>query len=516
MAHEFFILIFTILIGLTFFSMFQYYLSFQARKIKEAEIRSEVEKIASLAYKISKDPSKYFEYCTSVPLSNITVESGILKFEAENYKFSTLIPFDLENSRLVETTKICFVKRDGRIIVTKEVGGCNLDGVCERDECKMNCPDCYGPNDFCINDNFCNLNIGENCKNSLDCSCSLFGRNYICCPENPSSNSYGCSYLPSKKREGEECYCNDECDTNLKCNPVASGFTDYEKACCEGNKRWNGRECIEEKPKQVYVITLVPVYYNDMNEFMERANFIKSYTEKVLPFRERPGSLVILIGDQNCPLKKETDFLQLIKCGNEIARKNGYPKSDLTGGIFGVCVGDGCYDETLGYTIPGFGFFVHGYDTCAIFGCPSVQDAVTAPHEVGHNFRLCDGYCYTGYERDVCYIELRNKFGGFCGTSRIEQKFPYMRSAIRTHPCGPCGPHSCCLGRILDGDPINPLSGGRDIMGPGQPTDKRDFACDSYLAFKDVANSVYGFQLPPVTEEDIRKCYEHIRGDTYP
>ena len=107
-------------------------------------------------------------------------------------------------------------------------------------------------------------------------------------------------------------------------------------------------------------------------------------------------------------------------------------------------------------------------------------------------------------------------FGGFCGTSRIEQKFPYKRSATGSAPCGSCGPYVCCLGRILDDDPINPLSGGRDIMGPGQRTDKRDFACDSCLAFKEVANSVYGFDLPPVTEEDIRKCYKHIEGDTYP
>jgi hypothetical protein len=189
----------------------------------------------------------------------------------------------------------------------------------------------------------------------------------------------------------------------------------------------------------------------------------------------------------------------------------------LTGGIFGRCVGgDGC-GGILGYTIPGSGFFVHGYDVCAIVGCPSVEDAVTTPHETGHNFRLCEGYCYDGKGEAMCYLEERYSIGGgYCGTSRIEQKFPYQRSATSSSPCGPCGPYVCCKGRILDNDPINQMSGGRDIMGPGQRSDKRNFACDSYLAIKDVANSIYGFDLPPVSDEDINKCYDSIRGDTYP
>jgi hypothetical protein len=513
MASEFFLLASLVLIGIAFFSVFQVYTITQSEETKKAEIKAEAERIASLAYKISKDPSKYMQYCLFTLLSNVTVENGLLRYESGNYKFTIIVPQEVENSQIFETTKVCFVKKDSKIALSKETENCNLDGICEIDECKVNCPDCYGPNNNCLNDNFCNLNIGENCKNSLDCSCRYFGQNYVCCPENPSSNKHGCLYLPNKKDKGEECYCDEECSSGLKCNPVDPSFTSYKKACCEEGKSWNGKECVERKPKQVYVITLVPAFYNDMNEFKRRAEFIKSYTESVLPFKESPGSLVVLIGDQNCPVSSEEDFSTLIRCGNEIAKRNGYTKSDLTGGIFRVCVGgDGC-SGILGYTIPGSGFFVHGYDTCTIFGCPSVEDAVTTPHEAGHNFRLCEGYCYVG---KGCYERERMDFGGYCGTSRIEQKFPYQRSATSSAPCGNCGPNPCCLGRILNNDPINNLNGGRDIMGPGQSNDKRNFACDSYLAIKDVANKVYGFDLPEVTDEDIKKCYEHIKGDTYP
>jgi hypothetical protein len=63
---------------------------------------------------------------------------------------------------------------------------------------------------------------------------------------------------------------------------------------------------------------------------------------------------------------------------------------------------------------------------------------------------------------------------------------------------------------------VNPFNGGRDIMGPGGASGPRKFACDSYLAFKDVAVSVYGFDLPPVTDLEIQNCYNHIQGDKYP
>jgi len=246
MASEFFLLASLLLIGIVFFSIFQIYTSIQSSQTKEAEVRTDAEIIASLIYKISKDPSSYLQYCLNVPLSNITVENGVLRYESRSYKFAFLIPEKVEKSELVETTKVCFVKKGDTIILSKEKEvGCNFNGICEAEECKSNCPDCYGPNSICLNDGFCNINIGENCKNSADCSCNVFGLNYVCCPENPSSNKYGCVYLSEKKKKGQECYCDEECGSNLKCNPVDSSFTAYKKACCEEGKSWNGSECIE-------------------------------------------------------------------------------------------------------------------------------------------------------------------------------------------------------------------------------------------------------------------------------
>ena len=244
MASEFFLLASLVLVGIIFFSVFQTYTLTQSSETKKAEVRAEAERIASLAYKISKDPSNYLQYCLSTFLSNITIENGLLKYESGNYKFTFLVPQNIENFQLLETTKVCFVKKENKVILSGEIQTCNFNGICEIEECKVDCPDCYGPNNLCINDNFCNPKIGENCRNSLDCSCKFFGLNYICCPENPLANKLGCLYLSDEKKKGQECYCDEECEVNLKCNPVDPSFTAYKNACCEEGRSWNGKECI--------------------------------------------------------------------------------------------------------------------------------------------------------------------------------------------------------------------------------------------------------------------------------
>ncbi len=389
---------------------------------------------------------------------------------------------------------------------------CIDDGKCTPDECLHSCSDCYGPSDVCINDGVCSPELGENCLNSDDCKCEQG----VCCPDDSDADDLGCT-LNFGKGEGEECKCDSQCSDGLKCNPTY-GNVGYSKACCPPGKSWNGKKCDEVK---VYVVALVPAFYSESklkNEWLPRAEFIKKILKEKTPFRENPSSLVVLIGKENCPLRYEDDTYTLLKCGNNLAKKHGYPGADLVGGILGKCAGkEGC-GGLLGYTVPGQGWFIQGYDTCIAYGCPSIYDAITAPHEMGHNFRLCEGYCYIGHIgriRKACYIEEKRSFGGFCGTRKVEQKFPYKRSATAGAPCGKCGPNVCCLGRLLTNDPVNPYDGGRDIMGPGQKNPKRAFACDSYLAFKDVAVSVYGFPLGEVTQEDIRKCYEHIKGDVY-
>jgi hypothetical protein len=508
-VNEFIILAGIIVVGAIFLLVARIFIFGEVKLTQESMYESEAQEIISLIQRITSEHGQYFYYYREISLSNITVKDKVFTYQKDGFKFSFPVPKEVINADLKDIYSVCIVKRKSTIELLEKCPKCNVDYFCSIDECKEDCEDCGRPNSLCVGDNFCNKYIGENCQNSPnDCSCS----NGICCPSSPDSDAKGCS-VNTNIQKGKECWCSSQCGSGLECNPTAPTFTAYKKACCDPGKGWNGTDCVEIKPKQVFVITLVPAFYNDMNEFNIRANFIKSYTESVLPFREVPGSLVVLIGDQNCPVSGERDFSTLIRCGNDIAKKNGYVKSDLTGGIFRICVGgDGC-GGVLGYTIPGSGFFVHGYDTCTIFGCPSIEDAVTTPHEAGHNFRLCEGYCYNP---PGCYYDERIMFGGYCGTNRIEQKFPYQRSGVGNAPCGPCGPYVCCLGRILDNDPINNLNGGRDIMGPGQPNSKRAFACDTYLAFKEVANNIYGFDLPKVTDEDIRKCYDHIRGDTYP
>lgn len=398
------------------------------------------------------------------------------------------------------------------------------------------------------------LDEGQNCWCSLQCKSNLYCNPTVpdftdyekaCCPVGYGWNGTGCeisvcpvdNLCPNAHSDGGP-GDNAWTDANGKvCCPLSniddtSGPVCSFNHCCPTHKpKWcnnplNGEpKCMSNseynndcKPEQVYVITFIPVSYSDLNEFNSRATFMKDFVEKTLPFRENPDTLVILIGNQNCPTS-EYDSNTLMDCGYNLAISNGYPDDDLTGGIFGVCVGgDGCPDGTgpniLGYTQPGAGWFIAGYDTCTVWGCPSIQDSVVAPHEIGHNFRLCEGYCYSGGYS--CYSSERSSFGGYCGTSRIEQKFPNQRSATGSRPCGGCGPSVCCFGRILDNDPINSLNGGRDVMGPGQNNPNRDCACDSYLAFKDVAVNVYNFDLPPVTDLDIQTCYNHIQGDTHP
>jgi len=118
------------------------------------------------------------------------------------------------------------------------------------------------------------------------------------------------------------------------------------------------------QPTKVYIVALVPSFYSDLNAFKTRADHIKTFTENTLPFREVPGTLVILIGDANCQMSSEQDSSSLRTCGRNLAISKGYPGADISGGILGRCVGgDGC-GGVVGFTSPGSGWFIAGYDTC--------------------------------------------------------------------------------------------------------------------------------------------------------
>jgi hypothetical protein len=191
MSSEFFLVLSLILVGLIFFSIFQTYSSTQIEETKRAEEKAFAEKIVSLIYRISKDSSEYFMYCFKTAPLNLSIENGIIKYERGKYVFTFLAPENLKEEKLIESTRICIVKK-GKFVSLSQEKKCVSDNICSLDECKEDCPDCYGPENICLGDGFCNIHIGENCRNSKDCSCSYLGINYVCCPENPKSNQEGC------------------------------------------------------------------------------------------------------------------------------------------------------------------------------------------------------------------------------------------------------------------------------------------------------------------------------------
>jgi hypothetical protein len=470
MASEFFLLASLVLIGIVFFSVFQIYTITQSEETKKAEIKAEAERIASLAYKISKDPSKYMQYCLFTLLSNITVENGLLRYESSKYKFTLIIPKEIENSQIFETTKVCFVKRDSKIVLSREVESCNLNGVCELEECKINCPDCYGPNNNCLNDNFCNLNIGENCKNSLDCSCRSFEQNYACCPENPSSNKYGCFYLPNKKEKGEECYCDEECDVNLKCNPVDPSFTSYKKACCEEGKSWNGKECVS---RDVFDIFIVPVQVSDQNRYLSVAISFKNHFLSVSPFKECKNKEDLvkfwIINISDCPSEAASScstHFECISIGRKCARKMEN-KLGVNYDKFVVLTNGGDFLGGIACNIPCDGsssnLITCSYEVCV----PS--------HEIGHTLGL--GHVSSSYGRGLeceklaCHAcsEYYSFFGGpapncpDCSLPNSEKVKFIMDYCPPMESYGPAGyeflknnflgtsPHAAGLGRWMKG-----------------------------------------------------------------
>jgi hypothetical protein len=244
-SAEYFIITGMILVGIIFFFIAQTFLFKESEEVKRLGIKAESEEIASFIYRISKDPAPYLRYCQLINLANITIEKSMLKYERGGYEFFNILPPNVSDTKLIEVAQFCIVKRDSKIEVLGEVPVCELNGFCTLEECKEDCPDCYGPASICVNDAYCNLAIKENCANSpKDCNCTTFG-NYICCSTDPKANEYGCvNESRQNLNKGEECFCDNECKAGLKCNPTAPAFTAYKKACCEPGKMWNGSECI--------------------------------------------------------------------------------------------------------------------------------------------------------------------------------------------------------------------------------------------------------------------------------
>ncbi|MCK4429020.1 MAG: hypothetical protein KAU95_01490, partial [Candidatus Aenigmarchaeota archaeon] len=195
--------------------------------------------------------------------------SALVNKVAGNYeKFN----YDLKLKRLstiVEITK----KTDEK--ETPANHECNLDFMCTAEECLIDCEDCYGPDILCTWDVTCNPFIGETCANSPECDCKLVNPEFVCCIENPNSDERGCTAGGLSKRE--ECFCADECATDLMCNPTTSDFTDYKKACCPLGKSWDGTDCVFGADVLIVALntTLQSVYSSAQITTLE--NKIKDY-----------------------------------------------------------------------------------------------------------------------------------------------------------------------------------------------------------------------------------------------
>ncbi len=242
-SSEFGIIAGALLASLLLLLAVQTFISSASEEAVKEKYRTEAEELYSLISKISKlEGSGMYE--KRISISNITVKNGVLRYQKNGYEFRFLLPENVENTEIFEATKVCIIKKGDRIFLSKECGTCDYDFVCTPDECSSFCPDCFGPKSICIGDGICNKDIGESCENSGDCACS---QDKVCCPLSPDADEHGCSQIRGRTK-GEQCYCSSQCGAGLECNPTAPSFSDYEKACCEPGKVWDGNGCKEYLP----------------------------------------------------------------------------------------------------------------------------------------------------------------------------------------------------------------------------------------------------------------------------
>ena len=238
-ANEFMMLVGVISAGLIFFLAAQTHLMSTTEETVGYSIKAVAERISSITERLSTE-SSYARYCMNISLSNVKVEEGYMTFTQRGKTYRVPVSKNVKNVDLKEVAHLCFVHNsDGSIEIFGEPIVCDMNILCDPSECGHCCPDCSPPD--CIGDGKCEKCIGENCENSIDCLC-----NGTCCPPDPTSDNYGCvneSRLNLSK--GEECFCDNECNSsaNLTCNPTSPNFTDFNKACCEPGKMWNGSAC---------------------------------------------------------------------------------------------------------------------------------------------------------------------------------------------------------------------------------------------------------------------------------
>lgn len=237
--NQFIIIGAMIIVGAIFFLVAQNFIFGWTGSTQESMYKAQAEEIVSIIQRAASEQGQYFYYCLDISLSNISIKNGILTYQKDNSKFLFPIPKEINETELIQTASVCVLKENDSLSLSGEKPKCNLDSMCTIDECKENCPDCYGPDDICKGDGLCNKNIGESCLNSADCSCQAG----VCCPSSFNSDEKGCSNTANISRSSE-CWCTSQCEGGLNCNPTYPTFTGYQNACCEPTKGWNGTECV--------------------------------------------------------------------------------------------------------------------------------------------------------------------------------------------------------------------------------------------------------------------------------
>lgn len=393
------LLLASLIIGILIFISTQNFLFNFSQSIRKEEFIRKVENFLSTLERISKIDAESFYHEYFFGLANISIKNNVLKIVSGSNEFSYYLPFNVEDSEIINKGRICIIKTENNI----SIQACDeikyiIDGICTPLECKINSPDCKGPNGICINDGYCNTFIGENCKNSNDC----LDPNGVCCPEDPSANEKGITNRYNLK-EGEECYCDNQCSSNLKCNEVDPNFKGYKsnKACCPEGTRWDGNKCVEVKKIEAFDVFIVPVGLNanDQDKYLSAALSFMNHFLSVSPFRECKNRDELIrfwiINISDCPDEASTQCshhcYDCISIGRKCARKwenklgINYDKFVVFtrgGGWRGGCAGNIPYDGSSNSLLD-----------CSSYLCiPS--------HEIGHNLGL--GHVNCGVDCHAC------------------------------------------------------------------------------------------------------------------
>lgn len=243
---EFFIIGGMILVGIIFLLIAHTHILGESEETRKLGVKAEADEITSLVYRISKDPAPYLHYCQFINLANITVESNKLKYERAGFSFVSLLPENITDVRLVETTLLCVIKRDGKIILSgeaPEILVCPSERICP--------------------------GAPESEKDTLGNDC--------CPSDKPVCTNGHCCPIDKPKW----------CSKPVTGNPRCMSDSEYKTDCV--------------KCKKTYKIVVVANNYANLDAYRMRAEREMEIVRRESPFRECPDCLNITILNLNCP-----------------------------------------------------------------------------------------------------------------------------------------------------------------------------------------------------------------------